>query len=149
MLRRTGFKSTPRDPDRVRSVPRPVAGAFRMGEPVVAGPAQPKREYIRSKPLLAAVRTIPCQHCGCATGVEASHNNQGAHGKGLGIKADDNRIAALCWICHRIVDRSSKLSQEARLAIWWQAHVKTVKVLVRLGLWPANVPIPDIRSFDA
>jgi len=149
MLRRTGFKPAPRDRDRVRSVPRPVAGAFRIGEPVTAGLAQPKREYIRSKPLLAAVRTIPCQHCGWPIGVEASHSNQSAHGKGRGIKADDNRIAALCRDCHRAVDQGSKLTRDERLAVWMAAHVKTVKVLVRLGLWPANVPIPDIRGFDA
>lgn len=42
----------------------------------------PKFPYVRSKPLLKAVATLPCQICGCH-GTQASHSNQSAH-KGSG-----------------------------------------------------------------
>jgi len=112
----------------------------------------PKRTYVRSKALTDACRLIPCQHCGrderghtCA-----AHSNWSVHGKGGHIKADDNRVAALCDRCHvPILDQGSKLTKAERMAMWWKAHVKTVRILLARGLWPANVPIPDIRKFDA
>jgi len=110
---------------------------------------QPKREYIRSKALLAAVRTLPCQHTGVTGQTEPAHSNWTQHGKGRGIKADDNRVAALSREVHRELDQGKNWTAEQRQTIWWAAHVKTVNALLRAGLWPENVPIPDLRSFDA
>jgi phage terminase large subunit GpA-like protein len=106
----------------------------------------PKHEYIRSKELLRVARQIPCQHCGADDGtIVAAHTNwQG--GKGRGIKADDNLIASLCYRCHSEIDQGSKLDKSQRQAIWANAHDKTVKKLMSLGLWPIDVPVPDLRK---
>lgn len=112
-------------------------------------PAQPKREYVRSKKLLAAVRTLPCQHTGVVGQTEPAHSNWPQHGKAGAIKADDNRVAALSRDVHRELDQGKNWNAAQRQAIWWQAHCKTVRALLAAGLWPAEVPIPDLRSFDA
>lgn len=109
----------------------------------------PKREYIRSKALLAAVRTLPCQHTGEVGSTEPAHSNWAEHGKGRGIKADDNRVAALSRSVHRELDQGKNWTAAERKAIWWNAHCKTVKALLAAGLWPLDVPVPDIRHFDA
>lgn len=106
----------------------------------------PKFPYIRSNALLRAVVTLPCQICGCH-GTQASHSNQAAHGKGRGIKASDIYIAALCPSCHYEIDQGAKLSKADRLDMWTRAHHKTVRELLALGEWPADVPVPDLRFF--
>jgi hypothetical protein len=107
---------------------------------------QPKHDYVRSPALLEACRLLPCQHCGARgpdAGVCAAHSNWHPHHKGGAIKADDNRIAALCWCCHRELDHGSRLSEEERKALWWPAHVSTVALVIRMVRWPALVPLPD------
>ena len=113
------------------------------------GTALPKRQYIRSPALLAAVRKLPCQHTGEVGRTEPAHSNWGAHGKGRGIKADDNRVAALSRSVHRELDQGKNWTESERKAMWWQAHIKTIKLLLARGEWPMGVPVPDIREFDA
>lgn len=109
-----------------------------------------KREYVRSAALLEACRLIPCQHCGKShetQKVVAAHSNWSEHGKGGHIKADDNRVAALCDECHvPILDQGSKLSAMERIEMWWTAHTRTIKLLLRLSLWPSGVPVPDLSD---
>lgn len=103
-----------------------------------------KHTYVRSPRLLRACRLIECQHCGINDGsVCAAHSNQGIHHKAKGIKADDSAVAALCHRCHHAVDQGRTMSRTERVQVWTEAHVKTVAELVRLGLWPACVPVPD------
>jgi hypothetical protein len=60
----------------------------------------------RNQKLLEAVRESPCQHCGRSDGtVVAAHSNQGRDGKGRSLKANDYRIAALCYTCHAELDQ--------------------------------------------
>ena len=73
--------------------------------------------------------------------VQAAHSNWGG-GKGRGIKADDNLVAALCVKCHWEIDQGNKLSKEERQALWTMAHKRTVARLLDEGLWPVGVPIP-------
>lgn len=104
---------------------------------------EPKREYVRSKPMMKAYRTIACQHCGTDDGtVCGAHSNWEAHGKGGHIKADDNRGASLCVRCHSELDQGSKLTEAQRRRLWWHAHVATVALLLFNGTWPAGVPVP-------
>lgn len=101
----------------------------------------PKFPYVRSKALLEACRRIACQHCGADDGtVCAAHSNQALHGKGKGIKASDVWIAALCHRCHSMLDQGREWSRETRAAIWWAAHLKTVALLTKLGLWHTDHP---------
>ena len=102
----------------------------------------PKHQYVRSKALLEAAREIPCQWCGADDGtVVAAHGNWG-HGKGRGIKADDNQIASLCFFCHTELDQGKSLTKMERIGMWRTAHERTVDLLNELGLWPEDVPQP-------
>ncbi len=131
--------------------PPPSAPLRRLERPVVyAVPADavvavPKREYIRSKALLAAVRTLPCMASGIVGQTEAAHANWG-WGKGMGVKCDDNRVAALCRTVHRKLDQGSTWTDAERREVWWRAHVATVREMLRRGIWPADVPVPDITE---
>ena len=89
----------------------------------------PKTKYLRDKKRLEACRSLPCQHCGAEDGtVVAAHSNEGIHGKGRGIKASDEFIAALCFTCHANIDQG-RMSKEDRTQIWHNAHIKTRAIL--------------------
>lgn len=110
---------------------------------------QPKREYVRSDAMMKAYRLLPCQHCGKGgedAGVCGAHSNWAVHGKGKSIKADDNRAASLCWECHWMLDQGSALNEAEKMTLWWRAHVRTVRRLQALGLWPDGVPVPDVLT---
>ena len=101
-----------------------------------------KHNYVRSKKLLKLVAGLDCQACGSGQMVQAAHTNWGG-GKGRGIKADDNLVAALCLKCHYEIDQGKNMSKEKRQEMWEQAHIATVKKLYIQGLWPVDVPIPS------
>jgi hypothetical protein len=89
----------------------------------------PKTKYLRDKKRLEACRSLPCQYCGAEDGtVVAAHSNESIHGKGRGIKASDEFIAALCFTCHANIDQG-RMSKEDRTEIWHNAHKKTIKLL--------------------
>jgi hypothetical protein len=100
-----------------------------------------KHQYVRSKKLLKLVAGLDCQACGSGHMVQAAHTNWGG-GKGRGVKADDNLVAALCLKCHYEIDQGKDMSKEERQEMWEQAHIATVKKLYIQGLWPVDVPIP-------
>jgi hypothetical protein len=100
-----------------------------------------KHQYVRSKKLLKLVAGLDCQACGSGNMVQAAHTNWGG-GKGRGVKADDNLVAALCLKCHYDIDQGKDMSKEERQEMWEQAHIATVKKLYIQGLWPVDVPIP-------
>jgi hypothetical protein len=106
-----------------------------------------KRVYVRSKALLAIVRTLPCQITGRTDGVEPAHSNWPQHGKAGQIKADDNRVAALHASLHREIDQGHLLSAEERQELWWLAHQRTVRALLERGVWPKAVPVPQLEDF--
>ena len=103
----------------------------------------PKHQYVRSKKLLKLVSSLDCQHCGSGHMVQAAHTNWGG-GKGRGIKADDNLVAALCQTCHFEIDQGAKLSKAQRQQAWNIAHYKTVQTLVDRGQWPVDIAIPKL-----
>ncbi len=85
----------------------------------------------RNKKLLEAVRQMPCQYCGAQDGtVCAAHSNDSKHGKGMGQKASDACIAALCHRCHSMLDQGKDLSKEERREMWLHAHVNTMRWLI-------------------
>jgi len=89
----------------------------------------PKTKYVRDKKRLEACRSLPCQHCGAEDGtVVAAHSNEGIHGKGRGIKASDEFVAALCFTCHANLDQGS-MSKQERTEMWHNAHIKTIALL--------------------
>jgi len=104
----------------------------------------PKHAYVRSPALMKAYRVLPCQNCGKDDGtVCGAHSNWGG-GRGRAIKADDNLCASLCHACHMMLDQGRTLSKQDRIEMWTAAHKKTVAELVKRGLWPENVTVPNI-----
>lgn len=154
MLKRTPFKrkapaayaKPEREPKPNYQLTRPFNGAVILS----CGNVYAKRAYVRSLAVLEACRLIDCQHCGRAAStnrVVAAHSNWSVHGKGGHIKADDSAVAALCDVCHILtLDQGASLSQDARRLMWWLAHIRTVRQLLHLKLWPADVPVPDIEN---
>ena len=105
----------------------------------------PKRQYIRSRKLMKAYSLIGCTVDFCGLGPTCgAHSNWSIHGKGRGIKADDNRCASMCNAHHTELDQGRHWSEADKQAIWWAAHVRTVQTLTQMGAWPANVPVPDL-----
>jgi len=95
----------------------------------------PKTPYTRDKRILEACRTLPCQNCEAQDGtVAAAHSNQSQHGKGRGIKASDEYVAALCSKCHSMIDQGSRLMRVERERIWNLAHAKTRIELEAMGV---------------
>ncbi len=149
MLKRSGFKRPVLE--RVRTVHVPIPVDQRRGSMArVEAPAAPiaKFEYVRSRALLDAIKALPCQHCGAAGPSDPAHSNQGAHGKGKGVKSSDVFTAALCRHHHNEIDQGSKLSQDERVTLWTNAWRRTVRELVKRGTWPLEIEIPDIRSMN-
>jgi hypothetical protein len=104
-----------------------------------------KHSYVRSKKLLKLVAGLDCQACGSGQMVQAAHTNWGG-GKGRGIKADDNLVAALCLKCHFEVDQGKDLTKDERQLMWYLAHTLTVEKLCEQGLWPVDIPVPTMEA---
>jgi hypothetical protein len=89
----------------------------------------------RSKKLVEACRELPCMVCGKEDGtVVAAHSNQQRDGKGMGIKAHDFRVAAMCYTCHMELDQGSNDNYETRLTKWEDAHRNTIGCLFLKGV---------------
>jgi hypothetical protein len=43
-----------------------------------------------------------------------------------------------------MIDQGSKLLERERKTIWWNAHTKSVTLLINLGHWPKNIEPPNI-----
>lgn len=70
--------------------------------------ARPKYRHVRSRSLRKAAEGMPCAWCGRNDGTTVwAHSNSGRDGKGLGIKASDDKGAFLCGGpkgCHQWLD---------------------------------------------
>ena len=63
----------------------------------------------------------------------AAHSNQQRDGKGMGIKAHDYRIAALCYTCHADIDQGKTLGKQEKFEKWDEAHRRTIGWLFERG----------------
>jgi hypothetical protein len=91
----------------------------------------------RNKKLLKLAENIHyCQSCGQeAPGqIVMAHSNQSRDGKGMGIKAHDYRVAALCFTCHSELDNGKLYSRSEAVEMWELAHRKTIGYLFEAGL---------------
>lgn len=88
----------------------------------------------RSKKLLQAVSSLPCQICGIEGSTQAAHANWSWSGKGMGLKAHDCFVAALCQTHHYAIDQGKDLTKGEREELWTMAHRKTLLELFRRGL---------------
>ena len=87
-------------------------------------PIMQKHSHYRNPKLLALANGAPCMNCGIEDGtVVAAHSNSGADGKGMAIKADDAKIAFLCYNCHSwydegVMDQIEFLNSLAETYLW-------------------------------
>lgn len=80
---------------------------------------------------MSLLRELSCMNCGINDGtVCAAHSNQSKHGKGLGLKAPDSLIAALCHKCHYELDNGKNLSKQEKVEMWNQSYIRTMKTLI-------------------
>lgn len=148
-MKRTGFKPRApqreqRDPDRVRSTPTVIPGAFRAPAQVSTAPAAQvnKDAPVRNEAYRRAVASLPCVMCGIAGYSQAAH---GSEGKGMGIKASDLTLFPACAPrpgiagCHAELDQGAKFSKAVRreLEPVWAADTR--RKLLAMGLWPTNL----------
>lgn len=89
----------------------------------------PKPATYRDPRLRELVAQLPCVSCG-AWDVQAAHLNIG---KGMGIKASDAAIAALCTECHREYDQGKTMSRDERRAYGYRAVALTYVALLERG----------------
>lgn len=57
-----------------------------------------------------------------------AHSNQSRHGKGMGIKADDEYTVPGCHACHYQIDQGNIFSREEKFAFWDGAYLAWVPV---------------------
>lgn len=109
----------------------------------------PKRAYVRDTAFRDMCRAMSCKHCGASgesAGVTWAHSNQGIHGHGRGIKASDEFVAALCWVCHRRLDQGNDWSRAEKVEVWNAAYRLTVALAVAQGTWPKGYAVPNFES---
>lgn len=90
----------------------------------------------RNPKLLKAAKDAPvCMCCGKHNSgdVVAAHSNQLKDGKGRGLKAHDYRIAYLCMTCHHDIDEGTRMLKAEKVAVWDEAHRKSVGWLFESG----------------
>lgn len=75
-----------------------------------------------------------CMLCGQARPLMMAHSNQGRDGKGLKLKAHDYRVALLCLECHMEIDDGIKYNRLEKIALWEEAHRKTIGWLFEQGV---------------
>ncbi|RZG63690.1 hypothetical protein EXE25_18800 [Acinetobacter bouvetii] len=80
---------------------------------------------MRSPKRLAAVRSLPYVRCGNPDS-QAAHSNSAKHGKGRGIKADDQFTVPLCHSCHSQFD-------QYKLGSWAESEKPFEQWLVRVN----------------
>jgi hypothetical protein len=129
-LKRTGFKPKGwpfelRPVKTIEYTPRPRAAAVAIsdGKARMVVPV-PKRQYVRDKDYLRWVASLPCAHCGIEGRSQAAHSDDnGAAGKGMGIKACDSTAYPACAPtpgdqgCHARIGSSGLWPKETRRAM--------------------------------
>ena len=142
MNRGSGFKR-PEKPERKPMTLTPIRQLVPQAAKLPVQTA--KFEYVRSPKLMRACGEVSCQVCGSEVGSVGAHSNWAIHGKGKGIKASDQFVAAMCYLCHGDLDQGMEATEDQRKQTWFKAHKKTVQLLVILKLWPLDVAIPSLE----
>lgn len=98
----------------------------------------------RNRDLLGVVHELCCVNCG-AHGVQAAHANLQEFGKGMGTKASDAAIMALCPACHYELDQGKTMTKAQRWDFQMECIAKTLVQLLERGL--LEVPKPKKLKF--
>lgn len=125
--------------------------ASTRGRAATMGPAElapaPKKETLEHEGYRRLVALLPCKNCGIGSYSQAAHPNTG---KGQGLKTDDRLCFPLCCDrpgvrgCHSQFDQAALFPKHVRRALEPAWAVDTQRQILALGLWPANLPIPEM-----
>ena len=85
---------------------------------------------MRDAKRLAAVRKLPCVRCGQSPS-QAAHSNWSEHGKGRGIKADDQFTIPLCHRCHQWLDQYQCMNRDESKA-WFMQMLSKVNRMMQM-----------------
>lgn len=88
----------------------------------------------RSEKLRRAVASLACVHCGRQGATQAAHANLACFGKGMGHKASDAAIMALCMTCHGELDQGNSMGKLERWHQQMEWIAKTSVALIEAGL---------------
>jgi hypothetical protein len=95
---------------------------------------RPKRRPIAERRFSLACRGEPCYLLIAGAPahpletVVPCHSNQQIHGKGMLIKADDEKTVPGCSWCHHALDQGNWLTKEERRTYWEDAYQRWVPV---------------------
>lgn len=87
----------------------------------------------RSEKLRRAVAELPCVHCGRHGQTQAAHANLSIFGKGMGHKASDAALMALCVSCHAELDQGMTWTKAEKWQLQMEWIAKTHVALVEAG----------------
>lgn len=87
----------------------------------------------RSESLRRAVASLPCVNCGRHGDTQAAHANLGCFGKGMGHKASDAAIMALCTSCHYELDQGKTMTKAEKWDKQMEWIAKTSVALIEAG----------------
>ena len=135
-----------------RAINSVVPRAANMGLSTRAAAPIPKAAPVRSEPYRRAVATLPCAICGVYGYSQAAHANTG---KGMGLKACDLTCFPACGPrpgmqgCHAALDQGALFLKAVRRELEPAWAADTQRCVMALGLWPANLPIPEaLKSYS-
>lgn len=86
---------------------------------------------MRDSKRLSAIRKLPCVVCGTSP-VDAAHSNQGAHNKGMGIKASDEFTIPLCRQHHIEYDQLLTMTREESVK-WFEKMLEKTERMLNIG----------------
>lgn len=149
LQRRTPLRTKPKAlPARERApLVLPSVRPLRLGvmalADTMAAPVE-KEGAIQHEKYMAAVRKLPCAHCGVTGFTQFCHADEG---KGMGIKTDCRRGWPGCGPhngmpgCHYLLGSTGKLGREERRRLEAEYGRRTRTEIMRQGLWPAGLPL--------
>lgn len=78
-----------------------------------------------------------CEHY-VSHGCEPAHSNNLIHGKGMGIKADDDEHVCSCNACNTEYDNGMKFTREEKRDYYERGWKRTMKLYIREELLVPN-----------
>lgn len=119
--------------ERKRTVHTPGTGRGVMARCADTVVARPKEDPVRCEAYLRYVAAMPCWLCGAVDRSQAAHSDEG---KGLGIKAGDDRAFPLCCDqpdqpgCHHAMGTAGTFTRDVRRRMERQAVAFTQHALI-------------------
>lgn len=116
-----------------RSPMKPSAKPMKQGKGLSRGTAIKVRRKVRPK-IDGIDYLVLCRGQGCylrlapvCAGIDtvvACHSNQARDGKGMGIKAKDDKSVPGCFTCHALLDQGSKHTKQQKNEAWDAAYFR-------------------------